>query len=75
MKKLVFLLAGGMFIASCNRDQSTLAPAGTSDESQMNLEHYEKSDLDGMITPMNQNFGFISFIISIVFCMDIQKCC
>lgn len=58
MKKLVFLLAGGMFIASCNRDQSTLAPAGTSDESQMNLEHYEKSDLDGMITPMNQNFGF-----------------
>lgn len=43
-------------MASCNRNEAV--NNGEPLSSNLNTQHFEKADLDGMITPMAQSFGF-----------------
>lgn len=56
MKKLVYFIAAGAFLASCNRNEAV--NNGEPLSSNLNTQHFEKAELDGMITPMAQSFGF-----------------
>ena len=56
MKKILYFLAAGAFLASCNRDSDTDATTGAV-EGRTNVYHFDQADLDGMLTPMNQSFN------------------
>lgn len=59
MKKITLFAAVALLLASCNRDTTDVssdAPA----EGRTNVVHYDQSDLDGMLIPMNQSFNISS---------------
>lgn len=56
MKKIMYFLAAGLFLASCSRDVSDDTTQGAV-ESRSNVFHFSQSDLDGMLTQMNQSFN------------------
>lgn len=55
MKKILYFLAAGAFLASCNRDSADDTQGAV--EGRTNVFHFEQSDLEGMLTPMNQSFN------------------
>ncbi len=56
MKKILYFLAAGAFLASCNRDAGDDTTQGAQ-EGRTNVVHFEQSDLDGMLIDMNQSFN------------------
>ena len=57
MKKTTLFLAAVAILASCNREEAlTSAQGGNS--GNLFVKNYEASELQGMITPMAQSFGF-----------------
>jgi hypothetical protein len=57
MKKITLFLAAAAVLASCNREEAlTSAQGGNS--GNLFVKNYEASELQGMITPMAQSFGF-----------------
>lgn len=56
MKKITFFLAAGLLLASCNRDTTDVTADGVT-SNRTDVVHFNQSDLDGMLIPMNQSFN------------------
>lgn len=57
MKKITLFLAAAAVLASCNREEALTAAQG-GEAGNLYVKNYEASELQGMITPMTQSFGF-----------------
>jgi len=57
MKKITLFLVAAAFLASCNREEA-LTSAQSGNSGNLFVKNYEASELQGMITPMAQSFGF-----------------
>jgi hypothetical protein len=57
MKKITLFVAAVAVLASCNREDA-LTTASGGNAVNLNVKNYEKSELQNMITPMSQSFGF-----------------
>jgi len=57
MKKITLFLAAAAVLASCNREDALDAQSGGV-AGNLNVKNYDQSELQNMITPMSQSFGF-----------------
>jgi hypothetical protein len=57
MKKITLFVAAVAVLASCNREDALTTQSG-GNAGNLNVRNFEKSELQDMITPMSQSFGF-----------------
>jgi hypothetical protein len=57
MKKITLFVAAVAVLASCNREDALTTQSGGI-AGNLNVRNFEKSELQNMITPMSQSFGF-----------------
>jgi hypothetical protein len=57
MKKITLFAAAVAVLASCNREDALTTQSGNG-AVNLNVKNFEKSELQNMITPMSQSFGF-----------------
>jgi hypothetical protein len=57
MKKITLFVAAAAVLASCNREDALTTQSGNN-AGNLNVKNYEQSELQNMITPMAQSFGF-----------------
>jgi hypothetical protein len=57
MKKITLFVAAVAVLASCNREDALTTQSG-GNAGNLNVRNFEKSELQNMITPMSQSFGF-----------------
>jgi hypothetical protein len=57
MKKITLFVAAVAVLASCNREDALTTQSGGI-AGNLNVRNFEKSELQDMITPMSQSFGF-----------------
>jgi hypothetical protein len=57
MKKITLFVAAAAVLASCNREEALTTQSG-GNAGNLNVRNFEQSELENMITPMSQSFGF-----------------